>query len=149
MKFTTLLLVTTLLISGCTISPENLALIPEQDPASDSVLNFEQYDEQEFILYGTGGMNITHIRMANLESDSWLHKWATKSMYLDFGGTGVKWAEHWVQLFTWTYANVFAGAELRCAESRDRTIRCDRENITENQIQSHARHTRFMSPDTG
>ena len=116
MKLATLLAAFALLVSGCTITPESLTLIPEQN--TDPDIDFVLYSDQEFLLYDSRGLNITIVRMADLQSDEWLYIWATEALARDSSEGGWRWSEPWQEVFTWTYANIFANAERRCNENR-------------------------------
>jgi len=116
MKLATLLAAFALLVSGCTITQESLTLIPEQN--TDPDIDFVLYSDQEFLLYDSRGLNITIVRMVDLQSDEWLYIWATEALARDSSEGGWRWSEPWQEVFTWTYANIFANAERRCTENR-------------------------------
>lgn len=114
MKLATLFAALAFLVSGCAITPESLTLIPEQDPD----INFVLHSDQEFILFDSRGLNITIVRMADLQSDDWLYNWASEALARDSSESGWRWSEPWQDVFMWTYANIFANAERRCIENR-------------------------------
>ena len=114
MKLATLFAALAFLVSGCAITPESLTLIPEQDPD----INFVLHSDQEFILFDSRGLNITIVRMADLQSDDWLYNWASEALARDSSESGWRWSEPWQDVFVWTYANIFANAERRCIENR-------------------------------
>lgn len=116
MKLATLIAALALLVSGCTITPESLTLIPEQN--TDPDIDFVLYSDQEFLLYDSRGLNITIIEMSDLQADEWLYVWATEALARDSSEGGWRWSEPWQKVFTWTYANIFANAERRCTENR-------------------------------
>lgn len=116
MKLATLLVALALLVSGCAITPETFTLVPEQNP--DPYINFALYSDQEFLLYDSKGLNITLVKMADLQSDEWLYDWATEALARDSSEGRWGWPDPWQVVFTWIYANVFANAELRCIENR-------------------------------
>ena len=118
MKLATLLAALALLVSGCAITPETLNLIPEQDQNAEPDIDFVLYSEQEFLLYDSRGLNITLIRMPDLQADKWLYNWAVAALARDSSEGGWRWTEPWQNVFTWTYANIFANAERRCIENR-------------------------------
>ena len=114
MKLATLFAALAFIVSGCAITPESLTLIPERDPD----INFVLHSDQEFILFDSRGLNITIVKMADLQSDDWLYNWASEALARDSSESGWRWSEPWQEVFTWTYVNIFANAERRCIEDR-------------------------------
>ena len=122
-----------LLLSGCVITPESLALIPVPEPVAippryAQHLNSLKYlDGVSPILINHQGDPVTALDVNQMKSDKWLQLWAMSAMEedgaLDFVYSsakteppGITLAAHYIAAI---YMNAFAAAEQHCAENRE------------------------------
>ena len=122
-----------LLLSGCVITPESLALTPVPEPVAippryAQHLNSLKYlDGVPAILINHQGDPVTALDISQMKSDKWLQLWAMSAMeddgVLDFVHSIAKTQIPTILLgahyITVIYMNAFAAAEQHCAENRE------------------------------
>ena len=122
-----------LLLSGCVIAPESLALIPITEPIHippryAQHLNSLKYLDGVPALFVNGqGQAVTALGFEQMKNDRWLQLWAMTAMEND-GSLGLRKTlekgeipdvavdDHFIAVI---YMNAFATAELRCIENRE------------------------------
>ena len=122
-----------LLLSGCVIAPESLALIPTPEPIhippryAQHLNSLKYLDRVPALFVNRQGEAVTVLDIEQMKNDRWLQLWAMTAMEND-GSLGLRKtlekgeipdmavADHIIAVI---YMNAYATAELQCIENRE------------------------------
>lgn len=119
-----------LLLSGCVVTPESLALIPAPEPVvippryAQHLNSLKYFDGVPAILINHHGDLVTALNVDQMKTDRWLQLWAMSAMEddgsLDFAQSitkaqNIAMGAHHIAVI---YMNAFAASEQHCAENR-------------------------------